>query len=222
MEEINLKELYEFFVKHIVTIVLGVGFLMVIGFVYVLFLQKPMYQATTTLLLTTEETVITQGDLRINRDLIQTYREVVQSKNILGATLKQTTYNLSINELGSMVDVTAVPNTDVLKITVRSDEPTQPHVLANVIAHNFIDLVRDVYNIEHIAIVDAAEAPEEPYNKNFPLQVVIITLISFLVASFIAILVYFLDDTIKDEKAIEESFDVPVIGIIPFEKGAKK
>ena len=222
MEEINLKELYEFFVKHIVTIVLGVGFLMVIGFVYVLFLQKPMYQATTTLLLTTEETVITQGDLRINRDLIQTYREVVQSKNILGATLKQTTYNLSINELGSMVDVTAVPNTDVLKITVRSDEPTQPHVLANVIAHNFIDLVRDVYNIEHIAIVDAAEAPEEPYNKNFSLQIIIITLLSFLISSFIAILVYFLDDTIKDEKAIEEAFGVPVIGIIPFEKGAKK
>ncbi len=222
MEEINLKELFEYFGKNISKILIGVFGLMILGFSYVLFLQTPMYEASTTLLLTTEETIITQGDITVNRSLIQTYREVVKSNKILTSALERTTYDLTINDLSKMVEVTAIPNTDILKIRVRSDDPNQPHILANIIAHDFKEMVQEVYNIKHISVVDEASLSKNPYNQNIVLQSVIITLISVLVTSFITLLIYFLDDTIKDEKAIEETFDVPVIGIIPIEKGAQK
>jgi len=219
MEEINLKELWEYFVKHVNKIIIGVLSIMLIGFVYVLFIQTPMYQATTTLVLTAEESVITQGDITVNRNLIQTYREVVKSNKILNSALNRTTYDLTVRELYNMVDVTAVPNTDILEIKVRSEDPHKPHILANIISHDFKEMVQEIYNIKHISVVDQAEPPTNPYNQNFMLQTIIITLIAVLITCFIALLVYFLDDTIKDEKQIEESFKVPVVGVIPTEQG---
>ncbi len=222
MEEINLKELLEYFGKHIWQMTLGIIIIAGLGFGYVFYVQKPMYQASTTLLLATESTVITQGEVLLNRSLINTYREVVKSNKVLYKTLEDTDLSLEKAQLAKMVEVTAPPNTDVLKITVKSDNKRIPHLLADSLASNFKELVQDVYLIENIAIVDEAEPAYTPYNKNIVLQSTIISLIAILTTAFMTLLIYFLDDTIKDEITVEETTKVPVIGIIPLEKEVLK
>ena len=87
MEEINLQDLFKYFVSKILVIVLVTVFFGLIGSLYLLFMQTPMYKSTTTLLLANvsgmdgSSSSITTNDITLNQKLVSTYREIIKSAN---------------------------------------------------------------------------------------------------------------------------------------------
>ena len=62
MEEIDLKELFEFFMSKISLLIVITVSVCLLGSMYGLFLQTPMYSSYTTVVLSSENT-ITQTDV---------------------------------------------------------------------------------------------------------------------------------------------------------------
>ena len=62
MEEINLKELFEYFVSKLPIIVIAALLTTLVGIAYGLWFQKPMYNSYTTIVLTRTDNGSTTAD----------------------------------------------------------------------------------------------------------------------------------------------------------------
>ena len=107
MEEINLKELFDYFVSKLPIIVIVALLSTLLGIIYGLWFQEPMYNAYTTIVLTRTDSnnsssnneSITQSDVLLNQNLVSTYRAIITSKRILNQVINNLDLSLTTQEL---------------------------------------------------------------------------------------------------------------------------
>ena len=114
MEEIDLKELFEFFKSKLSLFFIIVVGVTLIGSIYGLFIQKPMYSSDTTVILSTSDSTITQSDLTLNKNLVDTYAEIVKSRRVLDQVIENLSLDINYNSLASSISVSAVNDTEII------------------------------------------------------------------------------------------------------------
>lgn len=229
MEEINLKELFEYFVSKLPIIVIAALLTTLVGIAYGLWFQKPMYNSYTTIVLTrtdngsttTDGTGITQSDILLNQNLVSTYREIIKSKRILNQVINNLDLNISTDELEKNISVTSEKDTEVIKISVNSSNPTDAKDIANEIERVFSNEIISIYNIKNITIIDYAEEDTTPYNINVPKQIILAFLIGFILACAVIFVTFYFDTTIKSSEEIENKLGLPVLGVVPLKSISK-
>ena len=223
MEEINLKELFEYFVSKLPIIIIAALLTTLVGIAYGLWIQKPMYNSYTTIVLTrtdstsgtTDSNGITQSDILLNQNLVSTYREIIKSKRILNQVINNLDLNISTEELEKNISVTSEKDTEVIKISVNSTNPTDAKDIANEIERVFSNEIVSIYNIKNITIIDYAEEDTTPYNINVPKQIILSFLIGFILACAVIFVTFYFDTTIKSAEEIENKLGLPVLGVVP-------
>lgn len=229
MEEINLKELFEYFVSKLPIIVIAALLTTLVGIAYGLWFQKPMYNSYTTIVLTrtdngsttTDGTGITQSDVLLNQNLVSTYREIIKSKRILNQVINNLDLSISTDELEKNISVTSEKDTEVIKISVNSSNPTDAKDIANEIERVFSNEIISIYNIKNITIIDYAEEDTTPYNINVPKQIILAFLIGFILACAVIFVTFYFDTTIKSSEEIENKLGLPVLGVVPLKNISK-
>lgn len=221
MEEIDLKEVYEYYKKHFkkaLMIVLAITSLLIV--LNIMF-KKPLYKSNTTLILinnSTENKINTQ-DITINSKLIGTYSKLIKSRSVVEQVREDLNLKEELQTLSSKISVTKEENADLLKITVIDRDPEKAKKIADKSAEVFAEKVKEIYNLENIKIVDKAEEPENPYNINYLKDSVIIFVIVSAIAFAVIFLMYYFDNTVKSAEDIENKFGLTVLGEIPDEEG---
>lgn len=218
MEEINLKELWHYFMSkiHIIIITMMLGVL--IGNIYLFFIQTPMYKSTTSLVLVNEasnNTTITQNDILLNNNLVQTYSEIIKSRKVLSQVVRNLDLEESVEMLSNSTNVSAVTNTQLIKIVVSHSSNQQAKKIANEIAEVFVEEVQKIYNIQNISIVDKAQAATNPYNVSVVKQNIIYLLFGMIAGVGITFMIYYFDTSVKDAKTVEEKLNLTVLGVVP-------
>lgn len=220
MEEVSLKEILDYFKSKWLIIILMVILVLALGTLYQVYIQVPKYKSATTLVLnkvSEKDGSITQSDVLLNKNLIPTYREIIKSRTILNGVIKNLELNYEFNELSKMIEVSSVTNTELIKITVASENKKEADDIANELATVFKERIVEIYNIENVSIIDIAEETDIPYNINFIKYTLIFGLFGLVMGLGIVFMMYYFDNTIKDEKTIEEKYGVAVLGIVPLE-----
>lgn len=222
MEELNLNELFNYFLNKILLIVLIVLVFLTGSIVYSAYIQKPMYSSYTTILLTKEEnTAITSAELNLNRSLVDTYSVIIKSNRVLEQVISNLSLDYSVSELKNKVSVENVNDTEIIKITVKTNNSELSSNIANEIAKVFNSEIVKLYNIQNIGVIDIAKKNEVPYNVNFLKQVVLGTLIGFVMAFAVVFVMFYFDTTVKNAEEVEKKLGVSVIGTIPLSGGKK-
>lgn len=217
MEEIDLTELFDYFLKRALYIFITVIACLVIGLTYTIFLKEPKYKSDVNVIIVNKDkqTTSLQSDLAANQKLAATYRELVGSRRILNQVIDNLDLNYSIGQLQQMVSVENVNDTEIIKITVSSSEPKEAKVIANETAKIFQDEVKDIYNLENVSIVDKAILAKEPYNINILKESVIYIALGMVLSCGVIFVIYYFDNTIKSIDQVEKRLGVPVIGTVP-------
>ena len=217
MEEIDLTELFDYFLKRALYIFITVIACLVIGLTYTIFLKEPKYKSDVNVIIVNKDkqTTSLQSDLAANQKLAATYRELVGSRRILNQVIDNLDLNYSIGQLQQMISVENVNDTEIIKITVSSSEPNEAKVIANEKAKIFQDEVKDIYNLENISIVDKAILAKEPYNINIVKESVIYIALGMVLSCGVIFVIYYFDNTIKSIDQVEKRLGVPVIGTVP-------
>ena len=223
MEEINLKDLFNYFWSKKLYIILLILVCAIIGVVYSSFLKTPMYKSYTTVLLTKESdsNSITYTDINLNRNLINTYSQIIRSRKVVGKVINNLKLDYSIEQLQSKISVSSINDTEIIKITVIDEDSELAMDIANETARVFNTEIIKLYNIQNIGVVDVAEQAKVPYNINTLKTLVLSFAIGLIVSSAIIFVMYYFDTTIKSAEEIEEKLGLPVIGRVP-EVGGKK
>lgn len=215
MEEINLKDLWNYYLSKYYIVLIAVVVCLLLGNIYLLGIQKPMYKSTTSLVLVSDNQSITQNDVTLNNNLVSTYSEIIKSRNVLEKVIKNLKLDKTAEELSKDVSVTSVTNTQLIKIEVRSDSKKQAKKIANEIATVFSNEIVNIYKIQNISIVDQAKLAKTAYNVN-PLKQNLIYLIAGLVLGCgIVFIMFYFDTSIKDSKTVEEKLGLTVLGMVP-------
>lgn len=227
MEEIDLKELFQIFWEKKVYIIIITLIFMVLGVIYTLTLVEPKYEASTTLLLAVDSSsetltteTITTTDVTLNSNLVSTYSELVKSNKIIRTVISNLNLDMSEEAVRKSVSVTAVSDTEVIKISVQNLDPVEAAKIANEMANVFIDTIKEFYGIENVHIVDEAEIEEYPCNVNHPKDVIIFAFIGVVVAAMYVFIDYMLDTSVKSIEDIEKMMGVTVLAAIPVYEAA--
>ena len=235
MEEIDLKELFNIFWNKKILILSVTIIFMVVGAVYSFAFKTPMYSSSTTLVLAMSETTvgeetnsITTTDITLNSSLVSTYSKIVESNDVLREVISNLGIDESEESLKNNIDVSAVDDTEIIEITVSHENAVYAAKIANEIASVFSEKVNEIYNINNVYTLDAAEIENEPSNINHVKDIIIFAFVGFVLAMLYVFILNLLDDTVKSPEEIEKEYGLYVLVSIPdietfeIEKGGKK
>lgn len=225
MEELDLKELLNIFWSRRLYILVIVAIFIVIGVIYSYIFVTPKYQSATTIILAKSSTsstgnnsgdTITTTDLTLNQKLVSTYTELIKSKNILSEVISNLKIQKTEADLKNNITVSAVKDTDLIKITVADVKPEVAQKIASEIADIFIEKVANgVYNINNVQVWDKAEVPTSPYNVNHLKDLVIFAFIGVVIAVIYALIANMLDTSVKNKEDVEKKIGLSVLTSIP-------
>ena len=224
MEEIDLIELLNYFKKKIGLIIIIMSAVGILGCIYTLFIQEPMYNSYTTVILSgSSSSSITQTDVTLNKNLISTYAEIVKSGRVLNQVIKELNLDISYELLSIEISVTSLNNTEIIKITVNNESADMAMKIANSTASVFTKEISSLYKMDNVSILDYATINESPYNINILKQLIIYILAGLVISLGTVFMIFYFDRTIKSAEQIEQKIKLPVLGSVQdISKGGKK
>lgn len=225
MEEIDLKELFDFIKNKLGIIIIITAAVSILGCIYGLLIQTPMYKSYTTVVLSSSEnsTSITNTDVTLNKNLVDTYAEIVKSRRILDQVIENLDLTVKYETLSSRISVSALNNTEIIKITVDDEEPETAKDIANETAEVFSSEISSLYKMDNVNILDYAIQAEVPYNINVLKQLIIYVLIGLVISLAVVFMIFYFDRTIKSLEQIEQKVKLPILGSVQdISKGGKK
>ena len=228
MEEIDLKELWNYFISKIGIFIAFVAVAILISNIYLLWIQKPLYKSEATLVLTRsnsetgEQAGITTNDININQKLVSTYGEIIKSKRVLSKVINNLELQTNSDKLSKKVSVSNKADTEILRISVTDEDSKLSQKIANEIADVFSDEVVKIYNIQNISIIDYAEEEVKPYNVSVVKQSIIALAIGVVLALAVIFVMFYFDTTIKSAEEVEEKTGLVVLGRVPVLNAPKK
>lgn len=217
MEEIDLKEMFDYFRGKVIWILVACIFAVIIGNTYTLLRRVPMYKSNTTIVLVSEHQNegYNTSELQLNKNLVSTYSEIIKSRKVLEPVLNNLNLDYSYGALKSNVSVSSVTNTEIIKIVVADKDPEVATKIADEIAKVFTEEIQKIYKINNVSIVDTAVADTKPYNVSFIKDNAIYIAIALVLSCGIIFICFYFDTTIKTSEDIENKLGLTVVGTVP-------
>ena len=213
MEEINLRDLLSYFKKHLILFIVTVLFVVSAGTIYSVFILKPEYKAQATVILSSDKSKNTvQSEINANKNLIDTYTEVVKSHRVLDRVKDEMRINDTYEQLVKKVTVASLKDTAIISISVVDRDKNHSYSLANKIADTFTNEIGQIYNDKSVNVLDRAVEPQKPYNVDLVKQEAIYAAAGIVLATAVIFLMFYFDRTIKTTEQIEQLFKLPIYG----------
>ncbi len=207
MEEINLRDFYQFYKKFILGILVVCLLFVAIALIYNIIIKTPMYSASTTLILVKDENSsnesISQSDVMLNQKLVSSYSRIIKSRLVLEQVIQSLDLDYDFQELYDEVTVTSVNDTEIMEVTVTDKDADKAFTIANEIAIVFNTEIKQIYKLSNVSIIDSAILPEKPSNDHLFRDVVLALFIGFVLSSGIVFVIFYFDDTIRDTETME-------------------
>jgi succinoglycan biosynthesis transport protein ExoP len=180
--------------------------------------MTPIYRASTTLLINQTQTpgVIAYNDILTSERLTKTYSELVTKRPVLEQVISLVGRPKDVETLRSMVSVSVIRDTQLLRLSVESDDPALATILANATAQAFIaeNDMRDLSRPGGVSVVELAAMPTSPVKPQVLLNVVLGLIAGLVVAAGLVLLMEYLDDTVKSEQDVERVAGLTTLGMV--------
>ena len=213
MEEINLRDLLSYFKKRLILFIVVVLFVVSAGTIYSVFILKPEYKSQATVILSSDKSKNTiQSEINANKNLIDTYTEVVKSHRVLDRVKSEMQIEDTYEQLVKKVTVASLKDTEIISISVVDLDKNHSYSLANRIADTFTDEIGQIYNDKSVNVLDRAVEPQKPYNVDIVKQEAIYAAAGIVLATAVIFLMFYFDRTIKTTEQIEQLFKLPIYG----------
>ena len=222
MDTIDLKELFLYFKSKILIIFICIVLGFTVGGIYTLFIQKPVYESSTSILLIgdiKQNDGLTNNDVTLNQNLVNTYSEVIKSKRIINQVISNLDLKSNYKEVSDMVNVSSLNETEIIRVGVITRDKKLSKRIANEIANVFVGEVPTLFNISNVNILDKAEIAKVPYNVHVLKQFAIYIVAGLVIGCSIVFMMFYFDRTVKTKEDIETKIGLSVLGTIEGYRG---
>lgn len=219
-EEMTIQSLIKVLLKRwffiLMLMILSMGIAILISY----YIQTPIYEAETQLLVNQKSYENQQlvGAQNVDTDLrlINTYNVIIKSPVILAKVIDVLSLDTTPDELMKQIEVSSANNSQVVNIRVQDKDEENAVKIANSIAEVFKEEIPVLMHVDNINILFVAQSSEQPVpvKPNKMLNLIIAAICGFALAIVLAYFLETIDRTIKTEQDIEEILSLPVIGVV--------
>lgn len=181
------------------------------------FLIKQSYSASTRIYVINQQNAenITATDLQAGSFLVNDYKEIITSRDVMKDVIATNSLSLSPDTLSKMISVTIPADTRVISITVTNHDPQQAKDLANSIREVASEKIKSVTKVQDVTPLEKAQLPSKPSSPNIKRNTMIGMLIGGLFTIVIIVIKEVLDDRVKRPEDVEEVLGMTLLGIVP-------
>lgn len=182
-----------------------------------IFLIKPSYSASTRIYVINQQNAenITATDLQAGSFLVNDYKEIITSRDVMKDVIATNSLSLSPDTLSKMISVTIPADTRVISITVTNHDPQQAKDLANSIREVASEKIKSVTKVQDVTPLEKAQLPSKPSSPNIKRNTMIGMLIGGLFTIVIIVIKEVFDDRVKRPEDVEEVLGMTLLGIVP-------
>lgn len=216
MDGIDIKDFLKYLKKFILPMAI-IAILATGGSIfYNLKVKKPLYRTSTTIVLAQKaddannSSINTLNDINVSQKLVSTYSQIIKSKLVLDQVISELSLSETADSLSKHVTVTAVEGTEIIKITVEDGNHVIAAQIANKIADVFMKNIVNIYQLNNVSIIDAAQANAAQSNNTTVRDAAIAALLSIFGVVALAAVIYYFDDTIKYSENLESQIGIPI------------
>lgn len=203
----------------LVTVIFGASFLLGTA----LFV-KPLYKAEALMYVNSSnisvggtKVSISQSELTAAQTLVDTYIVILNTRTTLEDVIEQSGVPYTYEEImkKGMIHAEAVNGTEVFSIEVTSTKPAEAELLANTIAQILPEKIASIVEGSSARIVDYAVVPAEKDSPSLTKNALIGAVLGFVLACGVVVVLELLDEQIHDSDYLTETYDIPVLAVIP-------
>ena len=227
-EEIDLIPLFKAIVKNLPLILLVTLLAGALTFGFLKLFVTPMYRTSFTVYVNNKadssgSTSLSSSDISAARSLASTYSEILTGRTVLeDAAERCGMESLKYNELKALVEAEASSSSELITVYVKGTSPENALYLARAVAQAASGHISTVIDGTSMRVVDEPYKPEGIYSPKFLKYSFIAAVLGCLLACGVIVVAELMDDSLKDEKTLEERFNLSVLGFIPDFEAAQK
>ena len=216
--EIDLVELIGVLVNRLWIIILSGILAGLLTFMLSVYVITPKYESTTKIYIINRQSseTLTCSDLQTGTQLTKDYQELVTSRPVLDEVRMELGLDIDNDDLKEKIKVEVPTDTRIVTITVEDAEPKLAQAMADAIRISASEHISAVMNTEAVNVVEEADLPLEPSSPKVIKNTVIGGVAGAFFAIAIIVLIYIMDDTIKNPDDVEHYLKVSVLGSIPY------
>ena len=224
-ETIDLLEVLNAVRQHILAIILTTLVLAAAGFGVSKFLMTPMYQASALMIVNTRQDItsnVTSDQINSATKLVSTYSIILKSDTVLNQVIQNLGLSLDYQHLAERVTVSAVDDTQVMKVTVTSDNPEWARQVCEQITQISPDVILEAVEAGSVKVISNASISPEPVSPNVSRNTARGAVAGLVISVGIVFLMVLLDNKINNEEDVSKYLELTVVGVIPEYEGGKK
>lgn len=220
--EIDLLRLIRALWKRAVAVVLVTVLFAVAFFGYTAAFVKPLYKAKALMYVNSNsvslggtKVSISQSELTAAKTLVDTYIVIMKTRTTLEEVIERAELPYSYGQLQGMIEASDVNGTEVFSVEVTSTNPREAALIANAIAEILPSKISAIVEGSSARIVDYAVVPAEKDSPSLMKNAVIGAALGFVLSCGVVIVLELLDDKIHDSDYLIQTYDIPVLAVIP-------
>ena len=182
------------------------------------FFIQPTYTSTTRIYVVNQATGnknLSAQDLQAGTYLVNDYKEIITSNDVLSEVIKDEKLNLSEAELSKMVSVNIPTDTRLISISVKAKTGQDAQVLANKVREVASKKIKTVTKVEDVTTLEEAKLPSSPSSPNIKRNVLLGAILGGFVAIVAVLVREVLDDRIRRPEDVEDVLEMTLLGIVP-------
>ena len=224
-ETIDLREYFYIIKKRAWIIALISIVAMVVSGVISFFVLSPVYESSTTLIVSRDESITDTGSTALTGDQITvaqklavTYGEIIKSRAVIDEVANNLKLDMTYDELSSAISVSSVKDTQIIKVSVQDTNPNKASDIANAIPKAFSSEVKRIMKANGVEVIDKAVTPSGAIKPNKVMNVAIAAVLGVMIGLFVVFLLEYMDTKMKTPQDIEKHLGIPLLGVVPMDK----
>ncbi|WNQ12668.1 Wzz/FepE/Etk N-terminal domain-containing protein [Paenibacillus aurantius] len=230
--DINIKEYLFILKKRLWILVLFIAGGTVLASLYSSTNYRPVYLASTKLIVNktvTEEQLgrqeIDYGAIGVNIGLISTYKEIIKTPAIMDKVVQRyPDLNLTSEQLIGMINVSSLNDTQIMTIAAQYYSYDKAATIVNAVSEVFRTEIPKIMKVDNVTILNPAKSKEHPVpiNKKSN-QIILLGFVgSFVAAVGLILFLEAMDDTLKTDEDVRTIFRQPALAVIPRMKAKER
>ncbi len=217
--EIDLVEVFGVLWAHIKMIIISALLVAAIFVTWTKFMITPQYESTARLYVLGKSTSITSlADIQVGASLTNDYAQVITSRTVLEQVIKNLNLGMSYKELAGKITVENPSDTRILSITVRDPEIKEAKEIADETAAVSAEFIGNKMDQDPPTLIQKGYTDSDPVNIKTGRNAAVGGMIGFLAAAAVALLGFFMNDTIQTPDEAEKKIGLNVLGTLPMDE----
>lgn len=219
-QTINISEIFEMIKRRWIFIAIVTIISIVATGILSFWIIEPKYETVSKVFIGKEENNedgYNSNDIQMYQKLLKTYSEAIQTTDLVERALKDSDYELNIEDVLSSLNVIALADTQILEISYESKNPEEAEDTLSKIVLEFINTSKQLVPNGSVTIIQKVRLPQDPVSPNKAMNIAIALVLGLIASIGIVILMEYMNNTFKNKSEIEKEFNVPVVGVIPQE-----